>query len=87
MDELGWEPLRNRHLLLERGGDTRVPSKITLLTLRSPLPAPRSPLPAAASHALTRSGPPLPHGPAHRVETDAYAHIEVHNRQLGWRPS
>ncbi|MEU1291655.1 metallophosphoesterase [Streptomyces sp. NPDC005840] len=24
MDELGWEPLRNRHLLLERGGDTLV---------------------------------------------------------------
>ncbi|MEU7697514.1 metallophosphoesterase [Streptomyces sp. NPDC039028] len=24
MDELGWEPLRNRHLLLERGGDALV---------------------------------------------------------------
>lgn len=24
MDELGWEPLRNRHLLIERGGDTLV---------------------------------------------------------------
>lgn len=24
MDELGWEPLRNRHLLVERGGDTLV---------------------------------------------------------------
>ncbi|MFH8582332.1 metallophosphoesterase [Streptomyces zaomyceticus] len=24
MDELGWEPLRNRHLMLERGGDTLV---------------------------------------------------------------
>ncbi|MFR9799933.1 metallophosphoesterase [Streptomyces sp. MS06] len=24
MDELGWEPLRNRHLLLEQGGDTLV---------------------------------------------------------------
>ncbi|MYS09421.1 metallophosphoesterase [Streptomyces sp. SID6041] len=24
MDELGWEPLRNRHLLLKRGGDTLV---------------------------------------------------------------
>ncbi|MFF7388305.1 metallophosphoesterase [Streptomyces scabiei] len=24
MDELGWEPLRNRHVLLERGGDTLV---------------------------------------------------------------
>ncbi|MFD8686129.1 metallophosphoesterase [Streptomyces sp. NPDC059651] len=35
MDELGWEPLRNRHLLLERGGDTLVVAGVDDVTAES----------------------------------------------------
>ncbi|MFC0843835.1 metallophosphoesterase [Streptomyces noboritoensis] len=35
MDELGWEPLRNRHLLLERGGDTLVVAGVDDVTAHS----------------------------------------------------
>ncbi|MDI9833365.1 metallophosphoesterase [Streptomyces sp. KAU_LT] len=35
MDELGWEPLRNRHLLLERGGDTLVIAGVDDVTAES----------------------------------------------------
>ncbi|THA79232.1 metallophosphoesterase [Streptomyces sp. A0642] len=35
MDELGWKPLRNRHLLLERGGDTLVVAGVDDVTAES----------------------------------------------------
>lgn len=35
MDELGWEPLRNRHLLLERGGDTLVVAGVDDVTAQA----------------------------------------------------
>ncbi|MFE0418889.1 metallophosphoesterase [Streptomyces tendae] len=35
MDELGWEPLRNRHLLLEHGGDTLVVAGVDDVTAES----------------------------------------------------
>ncbi|MGQ5639963.1 MULTISPECIES: metallophosphoesterase [unclassified Streptomyces] len=35
MDELGWEPLRNRHLLLEREGDTLVVAGVDDVTAES----------------------------------------------------
>ncbi|MCX5291960.1 metallophosphoesterase [Streptomyces sp. NBC_00183] len=35
MDELGWEPLRNRHLLLERSGDTLVVAGVDDVTAES----------------------------------------------------
>ncbi|MFE4212793.1 metallophosphoesterase [Streptomyces sp. NPDC056844] len=35
MDELGWEPLRNRHLLIERGGDTLVVAGVDDVTAES----------------------------------------------------
>jgi predicted MPP superfamily phosphohydrolase len=35
MDELGWEPLRNRHLLLERRGDTLVVAGVDDVTAES----------------------------------------------------
>ncbi|MFD5375530.1 metallophosphoesterase [Streptomyces griseoincarnatus] len=35
MDELGWEPLRNRHILLERGGDTLVVAGVDDVTAES----------------------------------------------------
>ncbi|MEU1122199.1 metallophosphoesterase [Streptomyces sp. NPDC005899] len=35
MEELGWEPLRNRHLLLERGGDTLVVAGVDDVTAES----------------------------------------------------
>ncbi|MFG2658348.1 metallophosphoesterase [Streptomyces sp. NPDC048425] len=35
MDELGWEPLRNHHLLLERGGDTLVVAGVDDVTAES----------------------------------------------------
>ncbi|WP_406839854.1 metallophosphoesterase [Streptomyces sp. AHU1] len=35
MDELDWEPLRNRHLLLERGGDTLVVAGVDDVTAES----------------------------------------------------
>ncbi|MFJ4933446.1 metallophosphoesterase [Streptomyces pseudovenezuelae] len=35
MDELGWAPLRNRHLLLERGGDTLVVAGVDDVTAES----------------------------------------------------
>ncbi|MEU1212980.1 metallophosphoesterase [Streptomyces sp. NPDC005791] len=35
MDELGWEPLRNRHLLLQRGGDTLVVAGVDDVTAES----------------------------------------------------
>ncbi|MFF5023012.1 metallophosphoesterase [Streptomyces collinus] len=35
MDGLGWEPLRNRHLLLERGGDTLVVAGVDDVTAES----------------------------------------------------
>ncbi|MFD9244819.1 metallophosphoesterase [Streptomyces sp. NPDC059556] len=35
MDKLGWEPLRNRHLLLERGGDTLVVAGVDDVTAES----------------------------------------------------
>ncbi|WP_329238588.1 metallophosphoesterase [Streptomyces sp. NBC_01460] len=35
MDALGWEPLRNRHLLLERGGDTLVVAGVDDVTAES----------------------------------------------------
>ncbi|MFF5335329.1 metallophosphoesterase [Streptomyces sp. NPDC013181] len=39
MDELGWEPLRNRHLLLERGGDALVVAGVDDITAESAGPA------------------------------------------------
>ncbi|MEW5633182.1 metallophosphoesterase, partial [Streptomyces hydrogenans] len=35
MDELGWQPLRNRHLLLENGGDTLVVAGVDDVTAES----------------------------------------------------
>ncbi|MFD0313023.1 metallophosphoesterase [Streptomyces flavalbus] len=35
MDELGWKPLRNRHLLLEQGGDTLVVAGVDDVTAES----------------------------------------------------
>ncbi|MFJ5264827.1 metallophosphoesterase [Streptomyces sp. NPDC088387] len=35
MDELGWEPLRNRHVLVERGGDTLVVAGVDDVTAES----------------------------------------------------
>ncbi|MYW08393.1 metallophosphoesterase [Streptomyces sp. SID2563] len=35
MDELGWQPLRNRHVLLERGGDTLVVAGVDDVTAES----------------------------------------------------
>ncbi|MGY6026590.1 metallophosphoesterase [Streptomyces spinosirectus] len=35
MDKLGWEPLRNRHLLLDRGGDTLVVAGVDDVTAES----------------------------------------------------
>ncbi|WP_369392959.1 metallophosphoesterase [Streptomyces sp. CG1] len=35
MDDLGWEPLRNRHLLLERGGDALVVAGVDDVTAES----------------------------------------------------
>ncbi|MEU9101604.1 metallophosphoesterase [Streptomyces sp. NPDC048361] len=35
MNELGWEPLRNRHLLLQRGGDTLVVAGVDDVTAES----------------------------------------------------
>ncbi|MEU9920058.1 metallophosphoesterase [Streptomyces griseoluteus] len=35
MDELGWEPLRNRHVLLERGGDSLVVAGVDDVTAES----------------------------------------------------
>lgn len=35
MDELGWEPLRNSHLLIERGGDTLVVAGVDDVTAES----------------------------------------------------
>ena len=57
MDELGWEPLRNRHLLLERGGDTLVVAGVDDVTAES------SGLPGHGAHldrALDGADPDLP---------------------------
>ncbi|MFF5403465.1 metallophosphoesterase [Streptomyces misionensis] len=56
MDELGWEPLRNRHLLLERGGDTLVVAGVDDVTAES------SGLPGHRAHlaALHGADPDLP---------------------------
>ncbi|MFG2573947.1 metallophosphoesterase [Streptomyces sp. NPDC048481] len=57
MDELGWEPLRNRHLLLERGGDTLVVAGVDDVTAES------SGLAGHRAHlagALTGADPGLP---------------------------
>ncbi|WP_310431244.1 metallophosphoesterase [Streptomyces sp. 3330] len=57
MDELGWEPLRNRHLLLERGGDTLVVAGVDDVTAES------SGLPGHGAHlagALNGADPDLP---------------------------
>ncbi|MFF9180563.1 metallophosphoesterase [Streptomyces misionensis] len=57
MDELGWEPLRNRHLLLERGGDTLVVAGVDDVTAES------SGLPGHRAHlaeALNGTDPDLP---------------------------
>ncbi|NJQ03135.1 metallophosphoesterase [Streptomyces zingiberis] len=57
MDELGWEPLRNRHLLLERGGDTLVVAGVDDVTAGS------SGLPGHRAHlagALEGADPELP---------------------------
>ncbi|OIJ66451.1 metallophosphoesterase [Streptomyces mangrovisoli] len=57
MDELGWEPLRNRHLLLERGGDTLVVAGVDDVTAES------SGLAGHGAHldgALTGADPDLP---------------------------
>ncbi|MDW8803966.1 metallophosphoesterase [Streptomyces scabiei] len=57
MDELGWEPLRNRHLLLERGGDTLVVAGVDDVTAES------SGLPGHRAHlagALDGADPGLP---------------------------
>ena len=57
MDELGWEPLRNRHLLLERGGDTLVVAGVDDVTAES------SGLAGHGAHldgALHGAGPELP---------------------------
>lgn len=57
MGELGWEPLRNRHLLLERGGDTLVVAGVDDVTAES------SGLPGHRAHlagALDGAHPDLP---------------------------
>ncbi|MFI1720642.1 metallophosphoesterase [Streptomyces sp. NPDC020489] len=57
MNELGWEPLRNRHLLLERGGDTLVVAGVDDVTAES------SGLPGHRAHltgALDGADPDLP---------------------------
>ncbi|MER8006708.1 metallophosphoesterase [Streptomyces sp. NPDC094149] len=57
MNELGWEPLRNRHLLLERGGDTLVVAGVDDVTAES------SGLPGHRAHlagALTGADPTFP---------------------------
>ncbi|MBU7600814.1 metallophosphoesterase [Streptomyces sp. P38-E01] len=57
MNELGWEPLRNRHLLLERGGDTLVVAGVDDVTAES------SGLPGHRAHldgALEGADPDLP---------------------------
>ncbi|MFF5897300.1 metallophosphoesterase [Streptomyces argenteolus] len=57
MGELGWEPLRNRHLLLERGGDTLVVAGVDDVTAES------SGLPGHRAHlagALDGADPDLP---------------------------
>ncbi|MFD4790526.1 metallophosphoesterase [Streptomyces sp. NPDC058459] len=57
MDELGWEPLRNRHLLLERGGDTLVVAGVDDVTAESSgLPGHRANL----ADALNGADPDLP---------------------------
>ncbi|MGV9426914.1 metallophosphoesterase [Streptomyces sp. NPDC003656] len=57
MDELGWEPLRNRHLLLERGGDTLVVAGVDDVTAESSgLPGHRANL----ADALDGADPGLP---------------------------
>ncbi|MCK1798078.1 metallophosphoesterase [Streptomyces sp. XM4193] len=57
MDELGWKPLRNRHVLLERGGDTLVVAGVDDVTAES------SGLPGHRAHldgALEGADPDLP---------------------------
>ncbi|WP_159663027.1 metallophosphoesterase [Streptomyces mexicanus] len=57
MDELGWEPLRNRHLLLERGGDALVVAGVDDVTAESSgLAGHRAPL----AGALDGADPDLP---------------------------
>ncbi|WP_033307154.1 metallophosphoesterase [Streptomyces iakyrus] len=57
MDELGWEPLRNRHLLLDRGGDTLVVAGVDDVTAASSgLAGHRADL----ARALTGADPHLP---------------------------
>ncbi|MER8032135.1 metallophosphoesterase [Streptomyces bauhiniae] len=57
MDELGWEPLRNRHVLLERGGDTLVVAGVDDVTAESSgLPGHRANL----ADALNGADPDLP---------------------------
>jgi predicted MPP superfamily phosphohydrolase len=57
MDELGWEPMRNRHLLVQRGGDTLVVAGVDDVTAES------SGLPGHRAHlagALNGTDPDLP---------------------------
>lgn len=57
MRELGWEPLRNRHVLIERGGDTLVVAGVDDVTAES------SGLEGHGAHlegALAGAGPDLP---------------------------
>ncbi|MGW4223322.1 metallophosphoesterase [Streptomyces bauhiniae] len=57
MDELGWEPLRNRHVLLERGGDTLVVAGVDDVTAESSGLAGHG---ADLAEALTGADPDLP---------------------------
>ncbi|MFG3044523.1 metallophosphoesterase [Streptomyces sp. NPDC048241] len=57
MDELGWEPLRNRHLRLERGGDTLVVAGVDDVTAESSGLAGHG---ADLAEALTGTDPDLP---------------------------
>ncbi|MFJ4005032.1 metallophosphoesterase [Streptomyces sp. NPDC090023] len=57
MDELGWEPLRNRHLLLERGGDTLVVAGVDDVTAELSGLAGHG---ADLAEALTGADPDLP---------------------------
>ncbi|MGA5730172.1 metallophosphoesterase [Streptomyces seoulensis] len=57
MDRLGWEPLRNRHVLLERGGDTLVVAGVDDVTAESSGLAGHG---ADLAEALTGADPDLP---------------------------
>ncbi|MFL9654394.1 metallophosphoesterase [Streptomyces sp. PB17] len=78
MAELGWEPLRNRHLLLERGGDTLVVAGVDDVTAEASGLAGHS---AHLAGALSGADPDLPvlllaHQPAF-VDRAAAAGIDL----------